>query len=69
MENGKLGLTLTETDFSRVVGDWMESFYSVARKRDIKLTLVGPAQETPVVMAIDVEKIERVFFNLLSNAF
>ena len=68
-ENGKLGLTLTETDFSRVVGDWMESFYSVARKRDIKLTLVGPAQETPVVMAIDVEKIERVFFNLLSNAF
>lgn len=68
-ENGKLGLTLTETDFSRVVGDWMESFYSVARKRDIKLTLVGPAQETSVVMAIDVEKIERVFFNLLSNAF
>ena len=68
-ENGKLGLTLTETDFSLVVGDWMESFYSVARKRDIKLTLVGPAQETPVVMAIDVEKIERVFFNLLSNAF
>ena len=68
-ENGKLGLTLTETDFSRAVGDWMESFYSVARKRDIKLTLVGPAQETPVVMAIDVEKIERVFFNLLSNAF
>lgn len=68
-ENGKLGLTLTETDFSRVVGDWMESFYSVARKRDIKLTLVGPAQETPVAMAIDVEKIERVFFNLLSNAF
>lgn len=68
-ENGKLGLTLTETDFSRVVGDWMESFYSVARKRDIKLTLVGPARETPVVMAIDVEKIERVFFNLLSNAF
>lgn len=68
-ENGKLGLTLTEADFSRAVGDWMESFYSVARKRDIKLTLVGPAQETPVVMAIDVEKIERVFFNLLSNAF
>lgn len=68
-ENGKLGLTLIETDFSRIVGDWMESFYSVARKRDIKLTLVGPAQETPVVMAIDVEKIERVFFNLLSNAF
>lgn len=68
-ENGKLGLTLTETDFSRIVGDWMESFYSVARKRDIKLTLVGPAQETPAVMAIDVEKIERVFFNLLSNAF
>lgn len=68
-ENGKLGLTLTETDFSRVVGDWMESFYSVARKRDIRLTLDAPVSDAPLRVALDVEKIERVFFNLLSNAF
>ena len=68
-ENGKLGLTLIETDFSRIVGDWMESFYSVARKRDIRLTLDAPVSDAPLRVALDVEKIERVFFNLLSNAF
>lgn len=68
-ENGKLGLTLTEADFSRAVGDWMESFYSVARKRDIRLTLDAPVSDAPLRVALDVEKIERVFFNLLSNAF
>lgn len=68
-ENGKLGLTLTEADFSRAVGDWMESFYTVARKRDIRLTLDAPVSDAPLRVALDVEKIERVFFNLLSNAF
>ncbi len=69
-ENGKLSLKLTETDFGRAVRDWMESFYSIAAKRDIKLTLDAPAgTAAPLHLAIDAEKIERVFFNLLSNAF
>lgn len=68
-ENGKLTLTLTETDFARCLRDWMESFYTVARKRDIKLTLVTPTPDSPIPMAFDPEKMERVFFNLLSNAF
>lgn len=68
-ENGKLKLHLSEIDFNRTIHDWMESFYSIARKRDIKLSLVTPQPEIPVTMAVDTEKIERVFFNLLSNAF
>ena len=68
-ENGKLNLKLTETDFSKAVHDWMESFYEIARKRDIKLTLSAPEPERPLPIALDQEKIERVFFNLLSNAF
>lgn len=68
-ENGKLNLRLTEIDFNHAVRDWMESFYSIARKRDIKLTLEAPSADVKMPMAIDVEKIERVFFNLLSNAF
>lgn len=67
-ENGKLNLHLTEVDFNQAIRDWMESFYSIARKRDVKLTLDAPDPDTPMPMAIDVEKIERVFFNLLSNA-
>lgn len=47
----------------------MESFYSLARKRDIKLTLATMSANRPMPIAVDAEKIERVFFNLLSNAF
>lgn len=66
-ENGKLGLHLIEADINRSIRDWMESFYSIARKRDIDLCL--EASDSPMPMAFDSEKIERVFFNLLSNAF
>ena len=66
-ENNKLKLNLTEIDFSKTIGDWLDSFNALARKRDIKLVLKAPAQ--PIKLAIDVEKIERVFFNLISNAF
>lgn len=65
-ENGKLDLRLSEIDFARAVRDWTESFFAVARRRDIKLSIDGPSA---LPVAIDSEKIERVFFNLLSNAF
>ncbi|MDE5841104.1 MAG: substrate-binding domain-containing protein [Muribaculaceae bacterium] len=68
-ENGKLSLHLTEIDFRRTIDDWTESFVQLARKRDIKLRLETPEGESPVNIAIDVEKMERVFFNLVSNAF
>lgn len=68
-ENGKLNLHLSEIDFNQTIHDWMESFYSIARKRDIKLSLVTPQPKMPIYLAVDTEKIERVFFNLLSNAF
>lgn len=68
-ENGKLNLKLAEIDFNSSVHDWMESFYSIARKRDIKLILSAPKPERPLPIALDSEKIERLFFNLLSNAF
>ena len=68
-ENGKLDIHLSEVDFNQCIRDWLESFYAIARKRDIKLSLVGPSADERLALAIDLEKIERVFFNLLSNAF
>lgn len=68
-ENGKLNLRLSEIDFNRTVRDWTESFHAVASKHDIKLTLTAIPPDDAMPLAIDVEKIERVFFNLLSNAF
>jgi len=66
-ENGKLDIHLSEIDFNKALHDWMESFYSISRKRDIKLTLDVP--DGPLSIAVDIEKIERVFFNIISNAF
>ncbi len=66
-ENGKLDLHLSEVDLGALCRDWIDSFRELARKRDIKLKLDVP--DTPVMIGIDLEKIERVFFNIISNAF
>ncbi len=68
-ENGKLNLHLTEVDFRQIVKDWTDSFVQLAQKRDIKFRLESPEGDSPINLAIDVEKMERVFFNLVSNAF
>jgi len=67
-ENGKLGVSLSEIKFAPVVMDWIEAFQAIARKRDIRLSVDIDLPEA-FSLAIDVEKIERVFFNLMSNAF
>lgn len=66
-ENGKLDLHLTEIDLGNALRDWIESFHSLSGKRDMKLTLNLP--DAPLRMAVDAEKMERVVFNLVSNAF
>lgn len=67
-ENGKLDLNLTEVDLAALMAEWCESFKAVARSRDIdfRVSVGGCAGLT---MALDMEKIERVMFNLISNAF
>jgi len=67
-ESGKLKLKLTEVEFNLAINDWMDSFYALARKRSIKL-LLHPPKENSLLIAMDIEKIERVFFNLISNSF
>ncbi len=66
-ENGMLTTHLTEVKFYQVLKDWIGSFDSVVRKRDIKLTL-QLSEDNDFTLAIDTEKIERVVFNLMSNA-
>ena len=67
-ENGKLDVRLTEARFGELALDWAESFRAVAQRRDIKLTVDIDLAED-FTLAVDVEKMERVCFNLLSNAF
>lgn len=65
-ENDLIDLSLSEVDFTASLAEWVESFKEVCRTRDIKLTLDAPAE--PLHLALDAEKIERVMFNLISNA-
>lgn len=67
-ENGKLQIRRQEANLTSLVSEWIDSFHSLARSRHIKLQLQLhiPSDFT---LAIDIEKMERVFFNLMSNAF
>ena len=67
-ENGKLDANLAEAPVGTMFGEWAEAFRTIARKRDIKLEVAIDLPEE-FTMAVDSEKIERVFFNLVSNAF
>ncbi|MDE7397381.1 MAG: substrate-binding domain-containing protein, partial [Muribaculum sp.] len=67
-ENGKLDMTLSEVDLTGMMKEWCESFESIAVSRDIRFTTDFELTDVPTA-AVDVEKLERVMFNLISNAF
>lgn len=67
-ESGKMDITLTETEIRREILDWATAFEALAKRRDIDFT-VDFADNSDIRMAIDIDKMERVFYNLVSNAF
>lgn len=67
-ENGNLKTNLSEVKIGDFIREWSLGFFSVALKRHIKLT-VNIHTPDEFSLAVDVEKIERVVFNILSNAF
>lgn len=67
-ENDRLTFNQAEVNIAEAIGEWTESFRTLARKRDIKL-MVDTSDMKVTSLALDAEKIERVVFNLLSNAF
>ena len=67
-DNSKLGLHLQRFDLSAAVEEWSKPFAHAAKKRHIKF-VVNTDKSADFNTAADVEKVERIFFNLLSNAF
>lgn len=68
-ENDKLTLNLSEIDLGKSIEEWVDSFKELARKRQLKLTITPVSKDADTHMAVDVEKMERIIFNLVSNAF
>lgn len=67
-ESGKMTPLLSEVKFAVMVKEWIDSFRAIARKHNIQLTEEISIDDN-FTLALDAEKIERVFFNLMSNAF
>ena len=67
-EHGKLDLHLREIALAPLIKEWTEAFQSLARQRSMKLSIELSMDDT-YTLALDPEKIERIFFNLMSNAF
>lgn len=67
-EAGKTILQKTRFNFSTFMQEMYQSFESVASNREISFTLENTLPE-PFFTRYDEAEIEKVFFNLLSNAF
>lgn len=67
-ENGKLSLNLDEVDLGRMLREWCASFRTIAVDRGLTFTYHIP-ESKDFILAVDIEKVERVMFNLISNAF
>ena len=67
-EAGKTILQKTSFNFSAFIREMYHSFESVAGNREIRFTLDNELPETYQV-CFDEAEIEKIFFNLLSNAF
>ena len=67
-ENGKLELNLEKANVQTSLEEWSAAFLAAARKKHIKFSFdCLPATDFTAV--VDTEKLERCYFNLLSNAF
>ena len=67
LDNKKMGLTATENDLIGFVKEIEESFASLASSRNIELKTIYSVPHLNVWF--DMDKLDKVFFNILSNAF
>jgi len=66
-ENGKLDLHLSSHDLKRQLMEWNESFEEIFRRKHIHFDFqIG--SDSDFTFNFDLEKLERIYFNLLSNA-
>jgi signal transduction histidine kinase/DNA-binding response OmpR family regulator len=67
IEVDKMRLKASENDLIIFVSDIIQSYKSIAQKRNIDLRLITKERQLPVWM--DMNMMDKVIFNLLSNAF
>lgn len=66
-ENGKLKMDIGQYDLKNQFTEWNESFAETAKRKHLNFDF-NLLSESSFCMLFDLEKIERIYFNLLSNA-
>ena len=67
LESGKMKLQTREENIVHLVNGYVQSFESLAIQK--KIDLIFKSSETNIQLYIDKDKIEKILYNLLSNAF
>ena len=67
-ENGKLTLSLEPCDLKQLFIEWNESFAEMAKRRRLHFSF-NVFSDAGFLLPVDIAKMERIYFNLLSNAF
>lgn len=67
LEANKMQLQASENDFVPVLRGIVYSYDSLALEKGISLEMKNPTE--PVMLYFDQEKVEKIFYNLLTNAF
>lgn len=67
-EDGKLLMQLTRFDLAEGIQEWTEAFRTLSFRKHIHFTVSSEEGKDYTIVA-DIEKLERITYNLLSNAF
>lgn len=67
MQNGKLALSLEETDVIAFLRGIFQNFKDTAEQKQMQYDFIAPLPS--FTMYIDKEKVDKIVYNLLSNAF
>lgn len=67
MDAGQVDLNLAEGDLNTFLKDTVDSFVEMANRREVNLQFYP--SENQLYTSFDMRKVERIMFNLLSNAF
>ena len=68
-ENGKLDMTLSRFDISENIKEWTDAFRTLSYRKHIHFAVSVDSSDKGYMMVADAEKMERITYNLLSNAF
>ena len=68
IQNNKMKVFIEKTNISDRIDNIAESFIATAQKREIKFTVYNNVESGSLIYT-DTDKIEKILFNLLSNAF